>query len=272
MALKPARIVVLGIALAAAGGAYTMSRSAQEPVVVVEAQPVTPPVPTDKVLVARRDLPTGMLVNTADMDWQEWPVAGISPNMIRQSAGQVQLEDITGSIVRAAFLAGEPMRRDKLVKGNSSGFLSAILPAGHRAVAINIDANGSNTAGGFILSNDRVDILRTYRDEDLVRSGGDGLVTETLLRNIRVLAIGQNVQEKNGQTVMTGTTATLDLDEDQAALVIQAQRTSATGNLSLILRSMMDGPEQAYTQVKKEPEDGPVTLVRYGILSQIGKK
>ena len=226
----------------------------------------------DKVLVAKTDLPMGMQLTPAEMDWHEWPVADISPNMIRSSAGAGLREEIAGSIVRSAFLAGEPMRRDKLVKGTNSGFMSAILQPGRRAVAINIDAQGSTSAGGFILSNDRVDILRTYQDRDAGKSGGDNTTTETVLRNIRVLAIGQNVQEKNGQPVMTGSTATLELDEDQAELVIQAQRTSMTGNLTLILRPMQEAEDPNNHQDQKKHDRDVMTIVRYGVASHVTGK
>ena len=273
MAIKPARLLILGIAFAAAAGAYMLSRPSQvEVAAAVVAAPAPPVVPMDKVLVARSDLPMGMQLGPADMVWQEWPVSGISPNMIRQSVAAGLREEIAGSIVRSAFLSGEPMRRDKLVKGNNSGFLSALLAPGRRAVAINIDPQGSNSAGGFILSNDHVDILNTYRDEDAAKAGSDGLVTEVILRDIRVLAIGQNVQEKNGQTVMSGTTATLELDEEQAQKVIRAQRTSATGNLTLILRPMLETSETKIPQEQAINEAGPLTLVRYGVASQVSRK
>jgi pilus assembly protein CpaB len=274
MAIKSARLVVLSVALAAAGGAFMLSRSEPPPstVQVIQSAPV---IQTDKVLVAKRELPLGALIAPADIDWQDWPANDISPSMIRQSLTKGAVEDIAGSIARASFLAGEPMRRDKLVKGTNSGFMSAILPAGHRAVAINIDSQGSNTAGGFVLPNDKVDIIRTYRDEDASRSkGSDAIGTETILRNIRVLAIGQNVQEKNGQPVVVGTTATLELDADQAEQVILAQRTSISGNLSLALRSMMDGstPETAQIKPSAQDDQGSMTVVRYGVAAQVSKK
>ena len=93
------------------------------------------------------------------------------------------------------FAAGEPLRRDRLVKGPHSGFLAAILSKGSRAVAINIDTQGSSEAGGFILPNDRVDVIHIFQDEGAVRNS---FVSQTILTNIRVLAIGQNFQEKMG--------------------------------------------------------------------------
>ncbi len=162
--------------------------------------------------------------------------------------------------------AGDPLRRERLAKGSSGGFLSAVLTPGMRAVSINIDPQGQNTAGGFILPNDHVDIIRTYRDEDAAKAGvADAFVSETILSNIRVLAIGQNVQEKNNQSVVVGSTATLEMTQRQAEIVILAQRN---GQLSLVLRSMADSGEQA-SQLK-QPQS--MTIVRYGIPAQAGTR
>ena len=91
MAIKPARLLILGIAFAAAAGAYVLSRPSQvEVAAAVVPAPSQPVVPMDKVLVAKTDLPMGMQLGPADMDWQEWPVSGISPNMIRQSGGRAE--------------------------------------------------------------------------------------------------------------------------------------------------------------------------------------
>ena len=97
--------------------------------------------------------------------------------------------------------------------------MSALLPSGSRAIAITIDNRGANTAGGFILPNDRVDVIRTFRDEAASKvQGTDVIVSETLLRNVRVLAIGQNIQERNGEKVVVGETATLELDPRQVEI------------------------------------------------------
>ncbi len=279
MALKPARIAVLAIAIAAGGGAFMLSGGpAPQPMAVAPIiQQAAPTMPVEKILITKRDLPMGTLVGQADIDWQDWPAAAVSPGMIKQVAAtsKKQVDDIVGSIARSAFLSGEPVRSDKLVKGTSSGFLSAILPAGHRAVAIDIDTAGSTTAGGFILPNDRVDIIRTYKDADATKSSGvDSAGTETILRNVRVLAIGQNVQEKNGQPVAVGTTtATLELDANQTEQVILAQRTSINARLSLALRSMLDGGTAENTATPKTADDdGPLTVVRFGYTAQVSKK
>ena len=267
--MKTARLVVLGIALAAGGAAaYLMSDPAPPPAapVVVQAPP-----DTDDVLVATHDLPFGTLVADADIRWQGWPKGNVPQNAILKSQPGNAIEDVKGSIVRGTFGGGEPLRRDRLVKGPNAGFMSAALPAGSRAVAINIDASGATTAGGFILPNDRVDIIRTYKDDVASKiAGADTLTSETILTNIRVLAIGQNVQDHNNQPVVVGSNATLELTPRQAETVVLAQRI---GQLSLVLRSLADAlPPGTGSDVPPKPRDENVTIVRYGVPTTAGAR
>ena len=175
--------------------------------------------------------------------------------------------DAAGSIARSAFLSGEPIRRERLIKANGGGFMSAILPSGMRAIAISIDTRGATSAGGFVLPNDRVDVIRTYRDDEASRAGGGDIhLSETILTNIRVLAIGQNVQERNGDKVVTGETATLELTPNQAEIVTLAQKT---GQLSLALRSIADAQRIEET---REDRDAGLLVVRYGVAKQGPKR
>ena len=130
-----------------------------------------------------------------------------------------------------------------------------------------IDGGGAATAGNFILPNDRVDVIHLYRDEDAARTGaGDAYVSETLVANVRVLAIGQNAQEKGGQATAAGSTATLELDPRQAEKVILAQRV---GQLSLALRAMLDGKEAGGpVSPIQESHDRSITVVRAGVAAQ----
>ena len=101
------------------------------------------------MLVAAQDVPMGTQVGEPSVTWQVWPKSAISEQMIVRSGGSHVLDDITGSMTRVSFLRGEPMRRDKLVRAGTGGFMSAILPAGMRAVAIKIDNRGDSSAGSF---------------------------------------------------------------------------------------------------------------------------
>jgi pilus assembly protein CpaB len=260
------QIAVLGVTVVAFGGAYMLFAQGGPPApqIVKIAQKVE----TDEVLVAARDVQMGTKLSDADYTWQEWPKAALSPAMIKKSDGPSAADDVKDGVARAAFLQGEPMRRDKIVKGPNAGFLAAILPSGMRAVAINVDQQGGNTAGNFILPNDRVDVIQIYRDEEATKARGvEVLVPRTILSNVRILAIGQNVQEKNGERVLVGQNATLELDPSQSEQIILAQR-AGNGNLHLTLRSLLDSGGKTDSNLDFETNSGGMTIVRYGAAQQ----
>jgi pilus assembly protein CpaB len=266
--MKPARLVVLGIALVAGGGAAIMV-SGDDPPPAPQPMAAGPSIKTVDVLVAAADLAMGQGLKQGDLRWQPWPADSASSGLVKRNEFPNGLEETTGSLARTSFLSGEPIRRERLIKTDGTGFMSAILPSGMRAVAISIDTRGASSAGGFILPNDRVDVLRTYRDDDSSRAGGgDVHLSETILSNIRVLAIGQNVQERNGEKVVTGETATLELTPAQAELVTLAQKV---GQLSLTLRSLADAGETQEAP-RDDNADGALTIVRYGVPKQAPKR
>lgn len=265
--MKPARLAVLGVAILSGGAAALMMGGSEPPPPPAPAPVAVQKADMSDVLVAAGDLAMGHTLRGPDLRWQPWPAESVPAGFIKRSENPGALDQTAGSIARSNFLAGEPIRREKLIKTDGSGFMSAILPSGMRAVAISIDTRGATSAGGFVLPNDRVDVLRTFRDDDASRSGGaDVHMTETILSNIRVLAIGQNVQERNGEKVVTGETATLELTPGQAEVVTLAQKV---GQLSLALRSLADA--QRVEEVKEEREAG-LTIVRYGVSKQSPKR
>lgn len=267
--MKPARLAVLAIALVTGGlAAYLMSGDDKPPAPVVLAAPPPPVLPTTDVLVAAAELPMGQSLQAADLRWQPWPDQAITPGYITRTNQPKGLEDITGSIARSGFLSGEPIRPQKLARSDG-GFMAAILPAGMRAVAIVTDSRGSSSAGGFILPNDHVDLIRTYRDEAAMQAGGtETQVSETILTDIRVLAVGQVVQERNGANVVTGETTTLALTPAQAEIVTLAQKV---GQLSLSLRSLVDSGRPAEAAPEGRDEGG-VTVVRFGVSKQQSRR
>jgi pilus assembly protein CpaB len=269
--MKRAQIIVLGIAVVAGVAAmYLASSSAPEQVVKIVQTPSEAPAPiaTSEVLVAAVDVNMGQTIAKTDMRWQAWPKEVVPANTVRRNESANAIDELGGSIARTTFVAGEPIRREKLIMANGSGFMSAILPAGMRAVAISIDSRGSTSAGGFILPNDRVDVIRTFRDEEgSSAQAATAFRSETILSNIRVLAIGQNIQEeKDGKKTVIGETATLELDPRQAETITLAQKV---GQLSLSLRSISD----ANTKIEEvvQGKDGSMTIVRYGVSRQSTK-
>ena len=131
----------------------------------------------------------------------------VPPTFIRKAATPNAPQKLTGAIARSAFVAGEPIREAKLIKANGSGFMAA-HPAVRQARHIDGNHRPETSAGGFILPNDHVDVILSRREKD---AKGDRFVSETILTNVRVLAIDQTIGEKDGQKVVIGKTATLEL-------------------------------------------------------------
>ncbi len=203
--MKAARLVVLVVAVAAGGVAALLAgRGNDEP----------PPAPAEQakldtvdILVAKGDIALGQGVSAQDFLWAQWPVQAASPAFIRKTDKPEAIEQLSGAIARAPFVAGEPIREAKLIKANGSGYMAAVLDKGMRAVSTEISPETG--AGGFILPNDRVDVILSRRDREAEKAGAaDTQVSETILSNIRVLAIDQTLGEKDGQKVVIGKTAT----------------------------------------------------------------
>src|SRR5438128_1401726 len=186
--MNTARIVVLVIALGAGGvAAYLASGYDNKPAPVL---PVAEKLPTVEVLVAKNDIQLGQAVKPEDLQWQVWPAATASSAFIRRDNRPEAQIQIAGSIARVPLMQGEPIREQKLVRADGSGFMAAILPSGMRAVSTEISAE--TAAGGFILPNDRVDIMLTRRLKNPDGAAGNDLIlSEAILTNIRVLAIDQ---------------------------------------------------------------------------------
>src|SRR6516164_7221045 len=203
--MNKARIVVLTIAIGAGGVAAFLAsgsdtRPPSEPVVQLQ---------TVDVLVAKSDIGLGQTLSADDMIWQTWPAATASNTFIRRNERPDATTQIAGSIARSPFIAGEPIRDQKLVKADGSGFMAAILPTGMRAIST--DISPETAAGGFILPNDRVDVILTRREKNPRPALPDVVVSEVILSNIRVLAIDQAPKEKDGQSAVIGKTVTLEL-------------------------------------------------------------
>jgi pilus assembly protein CpaB len=251
--------MVLAIALGAGGvAAYLVSGSDNSP---APAQPVAQ-LPTVDVLVAKSEIALGQTVKPEDLQWQTWPTASASSNFIRRSERPDATTQIAGSIARGAFIAGEPIREQKLVKADGSGFMAAILPTGMRAVSTEISAETG--AGGFILPNDRVDVLLTRRMKNPERPAlPDVVVTTIILTNIRVLAIDQAPKEKDGQSAVLGKTATLELKPEQT---IELAASRQAGTLSLALRSIADVNQTSdIPELRPNKRSESINVVRYGV-------
>jgi pilus assembly protein CpaB len=261
--MSAVRLFILVIAAVAAialafvvRGAFS-SKKAPRPVAAAEA-PVATGTASVRVLVAKRDLPTGTTLAAGDMGWQDWPAEGLNstfttdgaPASVKQTGakgaakdaaaaagglfGDSAIKSFEGAVVREPFVTGEPIVVRKIVKAGEGNYMSVVLKPGHRAMSVPVTVD--TAAGGFILPGDRVDIILS-RD-----GGGDkGMVTETVLRNVRVLAIDQTIQAEKDAKTMLGAVATLEIASGDSELVAQAQaRAKAGGTLALALRSYTD--------------------------------
>jgi pilus assembly protein CpaB len=257
-----ARLVVLIIALSAGGVAAYLARGAGE-----QPHPVAEPVvqlPTVEILVAKSDIGLGQQVKPEDLQWQTWP-ASAGNNLVSRASRAEAIKEIAGSIARAPFIAGEPIREQKLVKANGSGFMAAILPTGMRAISTEISPETG--AGGFILPNDRVDVILSKREKNPDSKGPDVVQSEIILSNIRVLAIDQAPKEKEGVNSLVGRTVTLELKPEQAETLARARQS---GTLALALRSITDvnaaAESRSEDQIQKRGQS--VNVVRYGVANQ----
>lgn len=256
--MKAARLVVLTVAIAAGGVAAMLAgRTGKTP--PVKPEPAVK-VDTIDILVAKSDIPMGRVISPGDVQWQAWPATTASGNFVRKTDRPTAIENLSGQIARAPFVTGEPIREAKLVNAKGSGFMAAILPPGMRAVSTQISPETG--AGGFILPNDHVDVILTRRGRDADKTGGGETQTsETILSNIRVLAIDQNIEEKGGQKVVVGKTATLELTPSQAETLALAQQL---GSLSLALRSITDATTES-TKADERGRRGSVNIIRFGV-------
>ena len=228
--MKRARIIVLAIAVAAAGSAAVIAKrliSAPAPQIVRTSN-----MDTVQVLVAATDIKLGDSVASSALKWQDWPKAATAAGYITKSRSPKALSQFSGAIARAPFLTGEPIKDQKLIKVSEGGVLAAILPSGMRAISTPI--REETAAGGFILPNDRVDVIVSRRVRTARR---EEHVSDTVLRNVRVLAIGQSIEQKGDKKVANGKTATLELTGRQSEILALAQ---AMGEISLALRSLAD--------------------------------
>jgi pilus assembly protein CpaB len=253
------RIIVLGLALVAAGGAALLVRGmlgGGTPAVQAKAQPA---IAMSEVLVASGNLTPGQGLAPDLVHWEKWPSASVDPAFItHQAAGSIEAA-VKGSVVRAPILQGQPIANTAIVRGDSSGFMAASLGEGMRAVSITISPDSS--AGGFILPNDRVDVILTRRPTGAVTTA----FAKTIVTNLRVLAVDQTFKQEKETRTVVGKTATVEVTPEQAELIAGA---ALSGQLSLALRPL-GATASNDNDVSRKPRsgiaDGPVSVIRYGM-------
>jgi pilus assembly protein CpaB len=262
--MKRPQLLGLAIALSAGALAFVMVRG------MVNKPPVEKTVEvkieSSEVLVARTDVGLGQITNDSLFRWQSWPKETVTPGFITRADRPDAMTQLSGSIARAPIMAGEPITETKLVRAGQGGVLAAILPAGMRAISTRIKEE--TAVGNLILPNDRVDVILIRRMRG--RNGSEEHVSDLLFGNVRVLAIGQQIENKEGRKTAdsTAATATLELTARQAELLALA---NSMGEISLSLRSIADldvnqGPTAGVDPSTKEST--AIRVLRYGTASR----
>lgn len=273
--MPASKFLILGVAaVAAVGAGYVAKNMTAPPPNVVVNEPARPAIAMTDVLTVTSDVPMGEMLGD-HVGWQQWPSSNVGENFITKDQAPDDLEKFKKSLARVALYAGEPVRVSKLV-GDGNSFMSSILPKGMRAVATQISADTS--AGGFILPNDYVDVIMSRRKPAQAGTGQpavDAFQTETILKNIKVLAIDQAIQEdEDGRKVKVGTTATLELTPQQAEIITVAQQMS--DRLTLALRSVADTQEKNLDEadylVGGDGKGGTIRVIKSGEVSEVGAR
>lgn len=259
--MKPARMILLLVAIVAGGlAAFLVTRGGSTPEQIVTTELVEEA--KTQILVASLPIGIGERLSATNLQWQDWPEGAVRPEYVTIAAMPEATTDLTGAVARFEFFPGEPIREAKLVRSDQ-GYLSAVLAQGKRAVSVPVTAQSS--AGGFILPNDRVDVL-------LTRDSGGGQFSDVVLSNVRIMAIGKRLGEvgvSGGQedpaapaptpiTFDNATIATLELDPAQAETLVTA---ATQGQLSLTLRSVADFKESGPHTTNATQT---VRLIRFG--------
>ena len=190
-----------------------------------------------KVLVAKKALPVGTIIDADSFTLQPWPKELMQNAYYVEGQPDGDPKKLLGTVVRYPITAGQPVTRGSLVGPQDRGFLAAALGAGMRAITVPV--NISSGVAGFVFPGDHVDLVLTQQ----VQGGGDGpalKVSETIIRNLRVLATDQRITDKDedGKTqVRTFSNVTLEVTPRIAEKIAVAQ---SLGSLTLSLRSIAD--------------------------------
>jgi len=254
--MSPRLIVLLLIAVIAAGGAGLAANNwlASQRAAIESAKQAQPVIENNevRVLVAKQALPAGTLIKKNHMRWQPWPKSGLSDAYMKE--GDIEPDDLAGTVVRVGLAAGEPISEARVVRPGENGFLAAVLRPGFRAITVPV--NSTSGIAGFVFPGDRVDLVLSHKLERKAEDGRSLRAAETVLTDIRVLAIDQStddqVEEPN-----PAKNVTLEVTPKQVEIV---SLITELGRLSLSLRSLQ-ADEGSIAQTQKDANGDPINPV-----------
>jgi pilus assembly protein CpaB len=230
------QIIILAVALIAALGALVLVRATSASGQRIAAPQQAPANTGPMVLIATQDLEPGMAAQAASLGWSAWPTENVNPAFIQQTAQPQALETFTGAIAREKILQGEPILPGRLVKAGDQGFFAAILTPGFRAVAVPITRE--TAVAGFLMPNDRVDIVLSRKVESQDRGGEGEVRSDIVLEFVRVLSVGETYKSESnseGPRPIDGSVATLELSPRDVETLAMARKL---GDIQLVLRGI----------------------------------
>src|SRR5229473_3147005 len=248
--MRARTLILVFLAIILAGGTAFLARNflARERETIVQEQaPLKVQAPAKSVLVAKVDLKRGQILRPEDTVWQIWPEGGLDRNYIVLGGPPVPArtpESFAGYVVRNPITSGEPITDARVIAPGNRGFLAAVLRPGMRALSVPVTITSG--IAGFIFPGDQVDLMLTYTVPSIVLGAGfDHKAVQTVLRNVRIIAIDQRMESKPGEAVPAHT-ATFEVTPKQSEVIALA---SKIGEMFLTLRSLAPSAEEAADQV-----------------------
>ena len=244
--MRARTLILIVLALLLAGGTAWLASSylnSQRQTIVREAEPLKMATPSKSVLVAKADLKRGQILRPEDTTWQVWPEGALDKNYIVLGGPPVPPrtpESFAGNVSRNPITAGEPITDTKVIAPGGRGFLAAVLRPGMRAISVPVTITSG--IAGFIFPGDQIDLMLTYTVPSAVLGAGfEHKAVQTVMRNVRVVAIDQRMESKPGEAVPAHT-ATFEVTPKQSEVIALA---SKLGEMFLTLRSLVPASQEA---------------------------
>ena len=246
--MRARTLLLLFFAIVLAGGtafltnAWLKTQTSRE---LAEGAPMVLATPAKSVLVARTDIRRGQILRPDEMVWQTWPEGGLDKTYIVMGGAPPRTpESFAGWVAKNPIAGGEPISEAKIIAPGNRGFLAAVLRPGMRAISVPVTITSG--ISGFIFPGDQVDLLLTYsvpappaKDKD-AKASYDHKVAQTVLRDIRVVAIDQRLESKAGEAVPAHT-ATFEVPAKETEVILLA---AEIGKVTLILRPLVPDPAE----------------------------